>query len=236
MDQHWHSIFNNSLCQPWLYFCYRFEVSFVKSLTLSIPYVNCHSVFIDNFKFYRDFVLADDLWINTDIVFLTIPYVSHDSNFSYRFDTSIVNSLTLSITYVGCHLVFIDHFKVYSHSFFGSDLRISLDIAFLTIPWDTMTLFLLLIWCIGREFINVVDSKTSAVIQYSLTISSSIGTLFLLTIYGSALTWRFWQFHAWAMTLFLLLIWCISREFIDAVNYIHRLSVFIEDFKVYSLF
>jgi hypothetical protein len=45
-----------------------------------------------------------------------------------------VNSLTLSIPYVGCHSVFIDDFKVYSYSVFAADLSISGDITFLTIP------------------------------------------------------------------------------------------------------
>jgi hypothetical protein len=59
---------------------------------------------------------------------------------------------------------------------------------------------------------------TSAVTQYSLTISSSIGTLFLLTIYGSAVTLFVWQFYVSTITLFLLSIWCVGSEFIDAVN------------------
>jgi len=50
MDQQWHSVFDNSLCQPWLYFCYQINASVVNSLTLSIPYSNYHSVFIDDLK------------------------------------------------------------------------------------------------------------------------------------------------------------------------------------------
>jgi hypothetical protein len=78
-DKPWHIIFDNSMCQPWLYFCYRFDVSVVNSLTMSIPYVGCHSVFIDDFKVYSDSVFADDLWISRDMAFLTIPCVSHDA-------------------------------------------------------------------------------------------------------------------------------------------------------------
>jgi hypothetical protein len=81
MDQHWHNVFDNFIRQPWLYFCYRFDASVVSSLTLSIPYSSCHSVFIDDFKFNRDSVFADDLWISSDITFLTIPFVSHNSSF-----------------------------------------------------------------------------------------------------------------------------------------------------------
>ena len=54
----------------------------MNSLTLSIRYGSCHSVCIDDFKFNRESVLADDLWISSDITILTIPYVSHDSIFA----------------------------------------------------------------------------------------------------------------------------------------------------------
>jgi hypothetical protein len=49
---------------------------------LSIPYVSSHSVFSDDFKVYDDYVFADDLWIRSDIAFLTISCVGHDSIFS----------------------------------------------------------------------------------------------------------------------------------------------------------
>jgi hypothetical protein len=61
MDQQRHSVFDNSMRQPWLYFAYQFDVSVMNSLTLLIPYVGCHSVFIDGFKVYGDSVFADDL-------------------------------------------------------------------------------------------------------------------------------------------------------------------------------
>ena len=57
----------------------------MNSLTLSIPYVRCHSVLIDDFKVYSDFVFAEDLWMSLDITFLTIPCVSHDSIFATDF-------------------------------------------------------------------------------------------------------------------------------------------------------
>jgi len=69
MDQPWHSVFDNSMHHSWLYFCYRFDASVVNSLTLSIPFGSCHSVFIDNFKVYCSFLLAGDLWISHDITF-----------------------------------------------------------------------------------------------------------------------------------------------------------------------
>jgi hypothetical protein len=82
MDQPWHSVFDNSMRQRWLYFYYCFDASFVNSVTLSIPHGSCHSVFIDDFKVYSDSVLAADLWISSDIAFLAISCVDHDSIFA----------------------------------------------------------------------------------------------------------------------------------------------------------
>ena len=79
IDEQWHCVFDNSLRRPWLYFCYWFDASVVNSVMLSIPYVSCHSVFIDDFKVYSDSVFADDLWISRHISLLTIPCVSHES-------------------------------------------------------------------------------------------------------------------------------------------------------------
>ena len=110
MDQQRHSVFDHSIRQLWLYFCYRFDVSVVNSLTLSIPYVICHSVFIDDFKVYSDSVFTDDLWISSDIPFLTIPCVSHDYIFAIdlmhlswihwrcRFHTSVVTQFSVTIS------------------------------------------------------------------------------------------------------------------------------------------
>ena len=188
MDHPWHSVFDNSMSMLWLHFCYRFDASFVNSLTLSILYVHCHSIFINNFKFNMDSVFADDLWISSHIAFfynsMSLPWLY----FFYRFDASFVNSLTLSIPYVGCHSVFIDNFKVYSDSVFADNLWISRDITFLKIP------------CVSHNSIFAIDLMrhswihwrcrfhTSAVTLYSLTISRSTVTLFSQTIYGSAVT------------------------------------------------
>ena len=110
MDQPWHCIFYNSMRQPWLYFCYRFNVSVVISLTLSIRYIDCHSVFIYDFKVYSDSCFAGDLWISCDIAFLTIPCANHDSSFAIdlmrwswihrpcRLHTSAVNQFSLTIS------------------------------------------------------------------------------------------------------------------------------------------
>jgi len=262
-------------------------MSVVNSLTLSFPYVNCLSVFIDNFKFYRDFVFADNLRVSTDIPFLTIPCISHDSFFAIdlmrqswihcrcwlhmsvvtqysltisssqglyfrwrfmdqqwhsvfdnsmpqpwltfccRIDASVMNSLKLSITYVWCHSVFIDDFKFNRDSVFADDLWISSAITFLTIPCIKHD-SIFAIYLMRRSWIHWhCWFHTSTVSQYSLTISSSIGTLFSLTIYGLAMTYCFWQFNASAMTLFLLSISCIGHDFIDAVDYICFLSLSI---------
>jgi hypothetical protein len=126
-----------------------------------------------------------------------------------------------------CHSIFIDDFKVYRESVFTNDLWISRDIAFLPIP------------CVRHNSIFAIDLMrrswihwrcwfhTPVVTHYSLTISTSTTTLFWLTIYGSTVTYRFWQFHASAMTLFLLSIWCVGREFIDAIDSIRHLSLSI---------
>ena len=68
---------------------------------------------------------------------------------------------------------------------------------------------------------------TSSVTQYSWTISMAAVTLFSLKIYGSAMTYRFWQFHVSSMILFMLSISCVFREFIDVVDSIRQLSLSI---------
>ena len=147
--------------------------------------------------------------------------------FCYRFDASVLNSLTLSIPCGSCHSVFIDDFKVYCYSVLAADLWISRDLAFFTIP------------CIRHDSIFDIDLMcwswihsrcwfhAVAVTQYSLTMSRSTVTLFWPVIYGSAVTDCFFHFHASAMTLFLLSTWCFRREFIDAVDSMLYLSLII---------
>jgi hypothetical protein len=173
MDLPWHSVFENSIRRPWLYFCYRFDVAVVNSLTLAMPDVGCHSIFIDDFKVYSDSVFADDLWISSDITFLTIPCVSLDSIFA-------IDLMCLSWIHWRCRL------------------------------------------------------HTTVVTQYSWTISRFTLTMFLLPIYGSAVTVCFWQFHASTITLF-----CYRID-VSVVNSLTLWipcgrchSVFIDDFKVY---
>ena len=88
-----------------------------------------------------------------------------------------------------------------------------------------MTLFLLSIWCVGREFIDAVDS-----LRYlSLSIMWWFQGLQLLCF-----CWRFMDQH-WHRVFdnsmrqpwlyFLLSIWFVGREFIDAVESICQLSL-----------
>jgi hypothetical protein len=107
IDQPWHSVFDNSMRQLWLYFCSQFDASVMNSVTLSIRYGSGHSLFIDDFKVYSYSVFTGDLWISRDIAFLTIPSVSHDSIFSIdlmhcswihwrcRFHTSAITQYSL---------------------------------------------------------------------------------------------------------------------------------------------
>jgi hypothetical protein len=145
MDQQWDRVCDNSMRQPWLYFCYLLDLSVMNSFTLSIPYVSCHSVFCDDYKVYNESVFTDDLWISSDIIFLTIPLRQPWLFFCYRFDASVVNSLTLWISHVNCHSVFGDDFLVYSDSGFANYLWISSDITFFTIP------------CISHDSIFAID-------------------------------------------------------------------------------
>jgi hypothetical protein len=164
MDQQWHNVLHNSMRQPWLYFCYRFDASVVNSLTLLIPYGSYHSVFIDDFKVCSDSVFADDLWISSDIVFLTIPCVSYD--------------------------------------------------------------FIFAIGLMRRSWIHLrYGFHTSAVTQFWMMISCPTATQFSLTIYGSVITWHFGQFDSSAITLILLSIWSVGREFSDAVDSTRQLSL-----------
>jgi hypothetical protein len=176
VDQSWHSIFDTFMHEPWFYFYYWFDVLVVNSLTLSIPYFSWHSVFINDFKFNTDSVFADNLWISTGIAFLTSPCVSHDSHFAST-DAPVMNSLTLLILYIYCHSVFIDDFKFNKDSVFIDNLWISSDSVFLQFHASAMTLFLLSIWY-GSWIYWCCRLHTSAVTQYSLTISRFIVTLF----------------------------------------------------------
>jgi len=85
MDQHWHSVFDDSRHQTWIYFCYRFYASLVNSLTLSTPYVGCHSCFSGDFKVNGDSVFAEDFWSVVTQFSVTIPCINDDSVFFIDF-------------------------------------------------------------------------------------------------------------------------------------------------------
>jgi hypothetical protein len=80
-----HSVFDDSMRQTWIYFSYWFYASLVHSLTLSTPYVSCHSYFSGDFKVYGDSIFADDFWSVGTQFSLTIPCVTDDSVFSIDF-------------------------------------------------------------------------------------------------------------------------------------------------------
>jgi hypothetical protein len=181
MDQPWPNVFDNSMRQPWFYFCYGFYASVVNSMTVSIPYSSCHSVFNDYLTVYSDSVFADDLWICTDLAFLTIPCVSHDFIFapdlmrrSWFIDAvDSIHQLSLSIH---CQ------FQSLHGRCFYDDLWISSDIVLLTIPcFSHDNIFA--IEFMRRSWIQLhCRFHTSAVTQYSLMISRSTVTLFSLKI------------------------------------------------------
>jgi hypothetical protein len=85
MYKYWHCVFDDSMRQTWIYFCYRFYASLVSSLTLSTPYVSCHSYFSGNFKVTSHSIFAYDFWSVGTQFSLTIPCVNDDSFFSIDF-------------------------------------------------------------------------------------------------------------------------------------------------------
>jgi hypothetical protein len=168
-------------------FFYQFDASVVNSLTLSLPNIRCHSVFIDDFKVYSNCFrcwFVDQPWHSVFDNSMHQPWLY----FCYRFNASVMNSLTVSITYVGCHSVFIDDFKVYSYSFFANDLRISHDIAFLTIPCASHNSSFAINLMRQSSIHLRCPFHTSSVNQFSVTISMSRETQFSLMIYGLAVT------------------------------------------------
>jgi hypothetical protein len=158
MYQPWLSVFNNSMRRPWLYFCFPFDASVVNSLTLSIPCGSCHSVFFEDFKVYCYSLLAGYLWISCDWVFFTIPWVGHDFIFAIdlmhrswiqwlcRFHLVAVTQYSLTISR--------STITLFWPAIYGS----AVIECFFHFHASAMTLFLLSIWCVGREFIDAVDS------------------------------------------------------------------------------
>jgi hypothetical protein len=163
------------MCQPWLYFCYRFDVSVVNSLTLWIRYVSCHSVFMDDFLVYNDSWIHWHCWFHTLAViqFSGIISWSTKTQFSlmiygsaatwcfWQFHVLAMTLFCLSIwcvdhefidaviPLISCHSVFRDDFLVYNDSVFADDLWISSDIVFLKIP------------CVSHDFMLRCRGRTN---------------------------------------------------------------------------
>jgi len=146
--------------------------------------------------------------------------------FWYRFDASIVNSLTQWIPHVSRHSVFSDDYKEYRDSLFGDDLWISSDIAFVIIPCvshdfffyrfdasvvNSFTLWIPHVSChsvLNDDFLSYSDS----VFADKLWISSDIAfltiryvnhySIFAIDLMGRS--WIHWhcRFHTVAVTQF----------------------------------
>ena len=223
--------------RPWLYFCYRLDASIVNSWTLSIPYGRCHSVFFDDFKVYCYSLMAGDICISRDRVFFTIPCVGHDSIFATdlmrrswihwrcRFHDVAVTQYSLMISRSTVTLFWL--------AIYGS----AVTECFWQFHALTMTLFLLSIWCVGRVFIDAVDSM----LYLSLSIHWPFQGLRLLCfgrwfmdqpwyrVFDNSMRrpWLYFCFPFDASVVNSLTLWipCCTCH-----------SVFIDDFKVYSYY
>ena len=190
MDHQWYSVFDNSLCQPWLYFCYRFDAPVVNSLTISIPFgirqlsLSIHWWFQGLQGIYFRWRFMDQQWHSVFYNSMRQPWIY----FCYRFDALVVNSLTMSVPCDNCHSVFIDDFKVYKDSIFADDF------------WSVVTLFSLAIVCVYHDSVFSIDFMcplwisfccrfhASSVTQFSMMISCSTVTLFSPMVFALAVT------------------------------------------------
>jgi hypothetical protein len=96
MDQHWHSVFEDSMPQTWIFFFYRFYASLVNSLTQSTPYISCHSYFSGDFKVTSHFF---SLMISSRL----------GRSLHWRFHASTMTLFSLMISFVNRELVFAIH-------------------------------------------------------------------------------------------------------------------------------
>jgi hypothetical protein len=201
MDHQWHSIFYNSMNQPWLYFCYWFDASFRNSLMLSLLYGSCHSVFIDDFKVYWDSIFAGDLWFRSDKAFLTIPSLAMTLFLlpircvSHEFIDRVESIRQLSLS-------FQSRFPVNNNTVFTNDSMHQQRLSFLC--WfhaSIVNLFLLSIPCVIHHPRTVHDSMRQTRLKFC------------------------YQIHASTMILFLLSISCVGSELFDVVASIRQLSL-----------
>jgi len=184
MDQHWHSFFDDSMRQTWVYFCYQFYAWLVNSLKLSTPYISCHSYFSGDFKVNCHSLFVDDFWSVVTQFSLTIPCVKHEYVFAIGFMCRLWILLTLSTPYVSCHSYFSGDFKVYGDVVFADDF------------WSLGTQFSLTIPCVNDESVFSNDFTRqpwisircrfypSAVTQFSKMFSRSTVTQFSVKIYA----------------------------------------------------
>jgi hypothetical protein len=126
--------------------------------SLSILSVSRDTIFKDDFSFYSDLVFADDLWISTGIVCLTIPCIKHDFIF-------VIGFMRRSWIRWRCRL----HMSAVTHTSLAIS-RSLVTLFSLTISgrlwrsfhWrfhaSTMTLFSLLISFVNRELVCAADS------------------------------------------------------------------------------
>jgi hypothetical protein len=168
MDQHWHSVFDDSKRQTWIYFCYRFYASLVKSLTLSTPYVSCQSYFSGDFKVYGDYVFDDDLWSVVMHFSLMIPCVNDDSVFSIDF----IRKPWISIRCPFYPSALTQFSKIISRSTVTQFSLTTYGSALAYGVWrfhaSNMNLFLLSVLCVARDVLDTADSITqlSLILQW----------------------------------------------------------------------
>jgi hypothetical protein len=175
LDQHWHRVFDDSMRQTWIYFCYRFHASVVNSLTVSPPYSSCHSYFRGDFRVYSDFVLGDDFSSVVTQFSLTIPCVNDDSRFSFEFVRQQWIRMRCRF-----HPSAVSHFQrwflVLQWLSFAADFWISTGIVCLTIP------------CVKHEYIFAIGFSPRSWILWRWRPHTSAATHIRIVISRSTLT------------------------------------------------
>jgi hypothetical protein len=86
-DDFWSVVTQFSLTIPCVNDDSVFYIDFInRELVFAVDSIRRRdSIFKDDFSFYSDSGFADDLWITTGIVCLTIPCVKHESIFAITF-------------------------------------------------------------------------------------------------------------------------------------------------------
>jgi len=153
-----HSVFDDSMPQTRIYFCYPFNASLVYRLTLSTPYVRFHSYFSGDFKVNSHSVFADDFWSVVTQFSLTIPCVNDDSVFSIDF----IRQPWISIRCRFHPSTLTQFSKMISRSTVTQFLLTIYGSTLALCVWrfhaSNRNLFSLSVLCVAREFIDAVDS------------------------------------------------------------------------------